>query len=104
MLYLILFLFFSFFLSVLLVFFRVCTSIQNDTLGCNTVTWGPFSALGSLSEDGTSTQRLATGSCDNMVRMYKLQNGTWEEEAKESSPHIGMFAFAYSFVVCCLLL
>lgn len=65
----------------------VCTSIQNDTLGCNTVTWGPFSALGSLLEDGTSTQRLATGSCDNMVRMYKLQNGKWEEEAKESSPH-----------------
>lgn len=68
---------------------RVCTSIQNDTLGCNTVTWGPFSALGSLSEDGSSTQRLATGSCDNMVRMYKLQNGKWEEEVKESSPHIG---------------
>jgi protein transport protein SEC13 len=67
----------------------ICTSIQNDTLGCNTVTWGPVSALGSLLEDGSSTQRLATGSCDNMVRMYKLQNGKWEEEARESSPHIG---------------
>jgi protein transport protein SEC13 len=66
----------------------VCTSIQNDTLGCNSVTWGPYSALGSLSEDGTSTQRLATGSCDNLVRMYRLQDGKWEEEAKESNPHI----------------
>ena len=70
----------------------VCSSIQNDTLGCNTVTWGPFSALGSLLDDGSSTQRLATGSCDNMVRMYKLQNGKWEEEAKESSPHAGMWS------------
>lgn len=69
----------------------MCSSIQNDTLGCNAVTWGPFSSLGSLQEDGSSTQRLATGSCDNMVRMYKLQNGKWEEEAKESSPHIGKY-------------
>lgn len=63
--------------------------IQNDTLGCNAVTWAPFSSLGSALEDGTPVLRLASGSCDNSVRIWKCVGleGTFTEETKQSSPH-----------------
>lgn len=47
---------------------------QNDTLGCNAVSWAPYSScLQSDSSDtagATVLNRLATGSCDNMVRIW----------------------------------
>mmetsp|Transcript_12017 Transcript_12017/g.18155 ORF Transcript_12017/g.18155 Transcript_12017/m.18155 type:complete len:305 (+) Transcript_12017:94-1008(+) len=59
-----------------------CSAIQNDSLGCNSVSWAPFSALGSLLENGRSIKRLVTGSCDNMVRIWRQQEqgASWEEE------------------------
>ncbi len=68
-----------------------CSYIQNDTLGCNTVSWAPYSAIGSLLEDGRSIKRLVTGSCDNTVRMWRQTqiDGAWEEEDRVSSPHTG---------------
>lgn len=70
---------------------RICSFIQNDTLGCNAVSWAPFSALGSLLEDGRSIKRLVTGSCDNTVRIWRQlqQDGPWEEEHKYHNPHTG---------------
>ncbi|CAE7809769.1 SEC13, partial [Symbiodinium microadriaticum] len=68
-----------------------CSIIQNDSLGCNTVSWAPFSALGSLEDSGRSIKRLVTGSCDNSVRMWKQQDaasgGSWVEEDKLPCPH-----------------
>lgn len=64
------------------------SSIQNDTLGCNSVSWAPYSALGSLLENGRSIKRLVTGSCDHSVRMWRQQDdGTWTEEDRQASPH-----------------
>ena len=62
--------------------YRTCSAIQNDSLGCNSVSWAPFSALGSLLENGRSIKRLVTGSCDNMVRIWRQQEqgASWEEE------------------------
>ncbi|CAM9435842.1 unnamed protein product [Ectocarpus fasciculatus] len=64
-----------------------CSHILNDNLGCNSVSWAPFSALGSILEDGRSVKRLVTGSCDNTVRIWKHLDGAWVEEEKTSSPH-----------------
>ena len=68
-----------------------CKIITNDTLGCNSVSWAPYSAVGSILEDGTPVYRLVTGSCDNSVRIWKcignIELGNWEEETKSASPH-----------------
>eukprot|EP01041_Mallomonas_annulata_P009522 gene9522-19799_t len=65
------------------------TNFQNDTLGTNSVSWAPYSAVGSLTEDGRPIRRLVTGSCDNTVRIWRLLEGGWYEEPKSSasSPH-----------------
>ena len=63
---------------------------QVDQLGCNSVSWAPFSALGSSSDDATPVRRLVTGSCDNLVRIWKCAGpDNWVEERKEgqSTPH-----------------
>lgn len=62
---------------------------QNDSLGCNSVSWAPYSALGSILEDGSSVRRLVTGSCDNTVRIWShnVQSNKWQEESKQASPH-----------------
>jgi protein transport protein SEC13 len=46
----------------------IVKSFQNDTLGCNSVSWAPYGALGSQNQDGSTTRFLVTGSCDNSVR------------------------------------
>lgn len=69
---------------------------QNDTLGCNSVSWAPYSSNTSHAEsDGSLIRRLVTGSCDNQVRIWKSQDGggedgTWAEELRScgaQSPH-----------------
>eukprot|EP01032_Pedospumella_encystans_P021406 gene21406-24282_t len=73
---------------------------QNDTLGCNSVSWAPYSPATSHSEDGSFIYRLVTGSCDNVVRVWKRTEnsapggggtagaGGWAEESRScSSPH-----------------
>lgn len=68
---------------------RITSHISNDNLGCNSVSWAPFSAIGSILEDGRSIRRLVTGSCDNSVRIWKQLEGVWIEEEKTGAPHTG---------------
>ena len=39
-------------------------------MGCNSVSWAPFKAPGSENEDGSTTLRLVTGSCDGVARIW----------------------------------
>ena len=87
--------------SFLFCFSRNETFFQNDSLGCNAVSWAPYSPATSHTEDGSSVYRLVTGSCDNVVRVWKrVENaalgggsgtagsGSWVEEAKVcATPH-----------------
>jgi len=62
---------------------------QNDTLGCNSVSWAPFN---STTDEGSGpVRRLVTGSCDNIVRVWRcaeVEEGKWVEEPKSAStPH-----------------
>lgn len=65
---------------------------QNDSLGCNAVSWAPANAVGSVTEDGTLIRRLVTGSCDNTVRIWRSMgsDGHWTEEPREAGSHTGM--------------
>ncbi len=72
------------------IYIRTVSYIQNDNLGCNSVSWAPFSAIGSIQDDGRSKKRLVTGSCDNSVRIWQQTESGWIEEEKASSPHTGM--------------
>ena len=77
------------------------SSFQNDSLGCNAVSWAPYSTTLSHNEDGSITHRLATASCDNAVRIWSRTqardgsgidaDGKWVEEEKNcaKSPHTG---------------
>jgi protein transport protein SEC13 len=59
---------------------------QNDYLGCNSVSWAPYNAIGSILEDGTPVRRLVTGGCDNVVRIWRSigADGPWTEEARQT--------------------
>jgi protein transport protein SEC13 len=66
------------------------THFNNDTLGCNAVSWAPYSAYDSLTENDQLVRRLVTGSCDNLVRVWRQNDsgGKWEEESVfQSSIH-----------------
>lgn len=60
---------------------------HNDALGCNSVSWAPYSSSSSHAEaDGSLIRRLVTGSCDNVVRIWRScegagEDGSWVEEA-----------------------
>ncbi len=78
---------------------------QNDSLGCNSVSWAPFSVASSTKENGDVVRRLVTGSCDNAVRIWRSvesSDGTstaWTEESKSgASPHSGKI-FIYIFPI-----
>ena len=67
------------------------THFKADALGCNSVSWAPFSALGG---ESAPVKRLATGSCDNLVRIWKCVSNNpgqedWQQEEKVgvASPH-----------------
>lgn len=67
---------------------------QNDSMGCNSVSWAPYSSSYSHAEsDGSLIRRLATGSCDNLVRIWRScdgggEDGSWNEEKKvDENPH-----------------
>lgn len=71
-------------------------SFINDTLGCNAVSWAPFTALGSQTTEGYPVLRLVTGSCDNTVRIWKFDGqwdhnmaGEWIEERRSGAGHSG---------------
>lgn len=69
---------------------------QNDSLGCNSVSWAPFSTSSSITEDNSIVRRLVTGSCDNTVRVWRSVESpdgsvsNWTEEHKTLvTPHSG---------------
>ena len=95
---------------------RVTNLFVNDALGCNSVSWAPYTALGN-STDGTYllfylyfkyycncisagksvALRLVAGSCDTTVRVWKFDGqwenghqGSWREEKKIGNPHAGI--------------
>lgn len=57
-----------------------------DKLGCNAVSWAPYSALGSDdASDDSAIMRLVTASCDNQVKIWrrkKVMSVTGEVEWK----------------------
>jgi len=56
------------------------------TIGCNAVSWGPSLQLGALFGASGSNQkavkRFASGGCDNLVKIWKEDDGQWVEEHK----------------------
>lgn len=84
-------------LSLLFCCYRNHRLLQNDSLGCNSVSWAPYHAVTSHStqHNGALIYRLATGSSDNMVRIWQWIEGTqenlWIEEPRTvQTPHSGM--------------
>ena len=56
--------------------------VADSTLGVNAVSWAPYSHVGAAEPDGRVTRRLATGGCDNQVRVikYAAADGAWRVE------------------------
>lgn len=55
-----------------------CAKINNaHNVGCNAVSWAP-----AISSGGGSQQRLVTGGCDYLVKIWRSEGGQWLEEAK----------------------
>jgi len=55
------------------------------TIGCNAVSWAPAIVAGSLIEPnskGNAPKRFVTGGCDNLVKIWREDNGQWVEEEK----------------------
>ncbi|XP_047963943.1 protein transport protein SEC13 homolog B-like [Salvia hispanica] len=52
---------------------------QAHPVGVTSVSWAPSTAPGALVGSGllTAVQKLASGGCDNTVKVWKLDNGTW---------------------------
>ncbi|KAL5212131.1 hypothetical protein ABZP36_022978 [Zizania latifolia] len=55
---------------------------QSHPLGVTSVSWAPAMAPGALINSGPSgqfeyVQKLASGGCDNTVKVWKLYNGSW---------------------------
>ena len=50
------------------------------------MSWAPFNAIGSILEGGIQVRRVVTGSCDNMVRIWRSvgTEAHWTEEPKQS--------------------
>ncbi|KAL0380467.1 UNVERIFIED_CONTAM: protein transport protein SEC13A [Sesamum angustifolium] len=48
-------------------------------VGVTSVTWAPSTAIGALVGPGllNPVQKLASGGCDNTVKVWKFDNGTW---------------------------
>ncbi|KAF3787192.1 transport protein SEC13-like protein B [Nymphaea thermarum] len=53
---------------------------QAHPVGVTAVSWAPATAPGSLVSNSPSdaVQKLASGGCDNTVKVWKLQNGVWK--------------------------
>jgi len=58
------------------------------TIGCNAVSWAPATAPRSVLEGATNTtprnyvKRFVSGGCDNLVKIWKEEDGQWVEEHK----------------------
>ncbi|KAI8813073.1 WD40-repeat-containing domain protein [Cladochytrium replicatum] len=62
-------------------------TILAHSSGCNTVSWAPSAIPGSLimvtgaNASSVGPKRLASGGCDNLVKIWSEENGQWNEEA-----------------------
>lgn len=67
--------------------FRIVNEFENDRLGCNAVSWAPFGSLGSIDSNGSPVMMIITGSCDNLVRLWKYSESSrcWELDDKNLS-------------------
>ncbi|XP_002741141.2 protein SEC13 homolog [Saccoglossus kowalevskii] len=57
------------------------------TIGCNAVSWAPAVVPGSLIEQPSAqkpitVKRFVSGGCDNLVKIWKEEEGQWKEEQK----------------------
>ncbi|XP_077980980.1 protein SEC13 homolog [Glandiceps talaboti] len=57
------------------------------SIGCNAVSWAPAVVPGSLIEQPaaakpTTVKRFVSGGCDNLVKIWKEEDGQWKEEQK----------------------
>ncbi|KAL5014457.1 hypothetical protein ScPMuIL_008727 [Solemya velum] len=55
------------------------------TIGCNAVSWAPAVTPNSLMDHSGRPQmvkRLVSGGCDNLVKIYREEDGQWSEEQK----------------------
>jgi len=56
------------------------------TTGCNAVSWAPFIQAGPAGDPAAMSRqpakRLVSGGCDNLVKIWKEENGEWFEEQK----------------------
>lgn len=69
----------------------------DSPLGCNSLSWAPFghhgSAVAAAGPDGNPApiaKRLVTGSCDNMLRIWKQADNAaeWEVEGEPLKQHV----------------
>ncbi|KAI8907253.1 WD40-repeat-containing domain protein [Gorgonomyces haynaldii] len=53
------------------------------SIGTNSVSWAPSLVPGSLVQttSGQQTKRFASGGCDNLVKIFREENGSWKEES-----------------------
>ncbi|XP_046355207.2 protein SEC13 homolog [Haliotis rufescens] len=55
------------------------------TIGCNAVSWAPATAPNALFEQGARQQavkRFVSGGCDNLVKLWREEDGQWVEDQK----------------------
>ncbi|XP_061884450.1 protein SEC13 homolog [Entelurus aequoreus] len=57
------------------------------TIGCNAVSWAPAVVPGSLIEQPSGqkpnyVKRFVSGGCDNLVKLWKEEEGQWKEDQK----------------------
>ncbi|EMP35578.1 Protein SEC13 like protein [Chelonia mydas] len=57
------------------------------TIGCNAVSWAPAVVPGSLIDQPSGQKpnyikRFASGGCDNLIKIWKEEDGQWKEEQK----------------------
>ncbi|KAG7268400.1 hypothetical protein CRUP_016274 [Coryphaenoides rupestris] len=57
------------------------------TIGCNAVSWAPAVVPGSLVDQPSGqkpnyVKRFVSGGCDNLVKLWKEEDGQWKEDQK----------------------
>ncbi|ELU04892.1 hypothetical protein CAPTEDRAFT_149284 [Capitella teleta] len=60
------------------------------TIGCNAVSWSPSIQPGALLDQSGNqkiVRRLVSGGCDNLVKIWKEDDGQWMEEQKLEAHH-----------------
>uniref|UniRef100_A0A8C4NA22 Protein SEC13 homolog n=1 Tax=Eptatretus burgeri TaxID=7764 RepID=A0A8C4NA22_EPTBU len=56
------------------------------TIGCNAVSWGPAVSIGSLfGQSPQYIKQFVSGGCDNLVKVWREEDGQWKEEVKLES-------------------